>query len=262
MALGTVVLPFDIGAYGQPSKTILNGITDPNTAPSFGMVAGDQFNLVLYPRAQSGTLGNPTTTSQLPSGSSIIVTGKPALSPGSATVLFLSSSFSESNTNGTSGDWRYSGRLNLDTPELLAALPSNTSTIQVTLVIEINEGGGGVQRFLAPITINNPTYTGAEGAPAVATPGYLTAFESLAQFVQNLIDITGQTGGGNTNVDGISTTTGATPAAAGWKIELNDADSSRWRLDVGTGADVNVAGAKVIPVDYNAAIPLVWTRYS
>lgn len=89
---------------------------------------------------------------------------------------------------------------------------------------------------------------------------YLSQPAALASFVQNRPGITGQTGGGATNLDGIVTASGSTPAFPGWRIEIND--GSRWRLDLGTGSDVNVANQKVVPADYNPLRPLVWTRYA
>jgi hypothetical protein len=81
-----------------------------------------------------------------------------------------------------------------------------------------------------------------------------------AQAIQNWIMIVGQSGGGATKLDGVATAEGA--VAVGTKVEINDADGSRWRLDVGTGADVNVADKKVVPVDYSPGTPVVWTRYA
>jgi len=222
-------------------------------------VAGDNVLLQLYPRDKASSIGSATTTHQLQAGFQIQVTGKPVSTPAASSLLFDQTVFVASQDENE--NWLYSGVLNLGRPEMFAALGSS-QTLAVMLVIQITDTSGAIQTFLAPITIFAPYYTGSEGSPPAATPGYLTTVQSLAAFIQNLIAITGQTGGGATNIDGISTTTGSTPAVAGWKIEINDADSSRWRLDVGTGSDVNVANQKVVPVDYNAGAPLVWTRYA
>ena len=253
-----VTLPFDMGNYGKINNTILGGITNPSPLGAFGLVAGDEVLLKLYPRDQGSTVGSPTTSHRLQSGFSVRVTGKPIATPGASTLLFNTTSFNET-LDGS--DYYYAGSLELDTTELLAALGSANS-LAVMLVIQITDSTGAVQTFLAPITIYSPYYTGSEGSPAPATPGYLSQVASMALFVQNLIAVTGQTGGGSTKIDGIPTASGSTPAVSGWKIEINDVDASRWRLDVGTGTDVNVANEKVVPVDYNSSIPLVWTRYA
>ncbi len=80
-----------------------------------------------------------------------------------------------------------------------------------------------------------------------------------ALFIQNYSWVTGQTGGGHTNIDGIPTT-GDHAARVNWRIEINDASSTQWRLAVGTGSDTNVPDSIVVPVDYDPSHPVVWVR--
>jgi hypothetical protein len=193
MALGTLILPFDTGAYARPNNVILNGITDPSLAGSFGLVAGDQLALVLYPRAKSATVTNPTTTVRLPVGCSIIVTGKPLSTPGASSLLFEASSFTESQDGN--GNWIYTGYLDLDTSELATAIPSNTLSIAVLLVIDIVSEGGQPQRFLAQVTIYNETYSGSEGAPTGSTSGFLSQAQSDARYLRNISGLQAITSG-------------------------------------------------------------------
>jgi hypothetical protein len=183
MALGTLILPFDTGAYARPNAVILNGIADPSLAGSFGLVAGDQLSLVLYPRAKSATVSNPTTTVRLPSGCSVIVTGKPLATPGASSVLFEATGFAE--TQDGNGNWLYTGFLDLNTTELGSAIGSNELSIQVLLVIDIVAAGGSPQRFLSIITIYNESYTGSESAPSPATSGFLSEAQSDARYIRN-----------------------------------------------------------------------------
>jgi hypothetical protein len=184
MALGTLNLPFDTGAYARPNSVILNGITDPSLAPNFGLVAGDQLTLVLYPRVKSVSPSNPTTTMQLPSGCSVMVTGKPLATPGASSVLFEANAFTEAQDGN--GNWTYTGYLNLATTELAAAIPTNQLSIPVLLVIDIISSGGAPQRFLAVITVYNETYTGSEGAPSPGTSGFLSQAQSDARYLRNV----------------------------------------------------------------------------
>jgi hypothetical protein len=182
-------LPFDVAAYGKPNVAILNGITDPSPG-SLGLVAGDQLTLQLYPRAKTSGIGSATTSVQMDSGFSIIVTGKPLATPDANTVLFIASSFTESQD--ANGNWVYSAVLDMDTDELAAAFANNQLTLQVMLVIEITTGANGPKRYLMPITAYNETYSGTEGAPTRATPGYLNQTASDARYAQlanNLSDL-------------------------------------------------------------------------
>ncbi|MCE0498803.1 MAG: hypothetical protein LV481_12740 [Methylacidiphilales bacterium] len=180
MSLGTLILPFDTGAYGSPNTAILNGITDGSVDANFAMVQGDQLSLVLYPRAQNIVKGQPTSTVRLPSGASIVVTGKPLATPGADSILFGATGFTEAQDGN--GNWTYTGELNLNTTELAAAIGSNQLSIPVLLVIDIVASGGAPQRYLALITIYNQVYSGSEGTPAPATPEFLTETQSDARY--------------------------------------------------------------------------------
>jgi len=184
MSLGTLLLPFDTGAYGSPNSAILNGITNGSVDGNFAMVQGDQFSLVLYPRVQPTVNGQPTTTQRLPVGCSVIVTGKPLATPGAASVLFQAADFTEAQDGN--GNWTYTGLLDLDTEELAAAIGANVLSIPVLLVIDIIAEGGAPQRFLALITVYNQVYSGTEAAPTEATSGFLSQAQSDARYLRNI----------------------------------------------------------------------------
>ena len=180
MSLGTLILPFDTGAYGAPNTAILNGITDGSVNGKFSMVQGDELSLVLYPRAQNIVKGQPTSTVRLPTGCSVVVTGKPLGTPGASSVLFLANSFTEAQDGND--NWTYTGELNLDTDELAAEIGSNVLSIPVLLVIDIIAEGGAPQRWLALITVYNQVYSGSEGSPTPASPEFLTETQSDARY--------------------------------------------------------------------------------
>ena len=184
MSLGTLILPFDTGAYGAPNTAILNGITNGSVDGNFAMVQGDELSLVLYPRVQPLITGQPTTTQRLPSGCSIIVTGKPLATPGASSVLFQAANFTEAQDGN--GNWTYTGYLDLDTTELAAAIGANVISIPILLVIDIIASGGASQRYLALITVYNQVYSGSEGQPTGATSGYLSQAQSDARYLRNI----------------------------------------------------------------------------
>lgn len=264
MALGTVSAPFDIGAYGV-TACILQGLTSPSYDTQFGLVGGDELNLVLYPRAQAGTVGAPTTTQRLPTGTTIVVSGKPATNPSSGTLLFEATSFTESQDGN--GNWMYTGYLNLNTTELLSAIGSNQS-IQVLLIIDLISASGKPQRFLDYITVLAPGYTGSEGSPTPATPTFLTAAQTQAGFVANWSFITALTGGGETDLDGQPTLgvvsvgtmailTNITDPTSG--LLLNGGGATIWQLQNNPAA-VDGPGV-VVPADFDSSSnPNAWVK--
>ncbi|MFZ4597826.1 MAG: hypothetical protein ACOYNN_04200 [Terrimicrobiaceae bacterium] len=129
-----------------------------------------------------------------------------------------------------------------------ARAPQKTS---VSLIGEIEWSDAGV--FSTPtlsVTVNNDVIKGGEGIPTTAVPAY----PSPSQIPLLRLDITNETGGTATDLDGIPTTsinlstfpllylvcTGTSGAIQGWQ------------LTSGTDAE-NVANGIVRPDDYNAS---------
>jgi hypothetical protein len=76
-------------------------------------------------------------------------------------------------------------------------------------------------------------------------------------YTQNFFNITGFTGGGATNLDGIPTANAA--AQVNWSVRLGDTYNSVWWLKAGTpGA---LASERVVPLDADPATnPVYWQR--
>jgi hypothetical protein len=195
MPLGQVVnLYFDTTKYGSSSSILLQGLTSPNTQPSQGLIGGDIFTLILWPRATSGVQGAATTTVQLANPSEMGFTGKLTTNLGATTTLFSVFGFTE-QVDGN-GNYSYSAILSLDTDELLGsedgtvigALNGKTS---INVMGEIENFGaliGGVTQELRlqfPLVIYPPVYNGTEGSPQPGSPSYYNTAQSDARYAQN-----------------------------------------------------------------------------
>ena len=199
MAQGTVLLPFNYGAYSSPNSCILNGVTSASPNSAWALTAGDQLNLVLYPRTTTGVAGASSITQQLPAGCSIVITGKVSTALDATTLLFKAINFTQAQDGNN--NWTYTGYLDLKTDELAAAITTNQPSIQVMLIIEIIDATGSPQRFLAYITIYNECYSGSEGNPTPATPAFLTASQTQLGFVNNWNFVTDIGGGTATSLN-------------------------------------------------------------
>jgi hypothetical protein len=263
MAQGIVICPFDFGAYSAPSRCILNGITDGTLNPSWAVTAGDQLQVVLYPRNKSSVTGALTTTQRLAAGSSIVVVGKLTTALDATSLLFKAINFVETNSAGvgqTTGDWLYTGYLDLDTDELAAAIPTGAVSVPVMLIIDVIDPTGNPQRFLANITVFNECYSGTEGNPAPATPAFLTAAQTQAEFLNNWNFITDIAGGTATSLNAQPT---AGVVAFGTQVALrgieavNGGGYTIWEY-TNTSA---TGGAYVQPTDYDPVTnPGAWLK--
>jgi hypothetical protein len=259
MAEGVANLYFDFGAYAAPSRCILSGLTSSTPQTDWGFVAGDQLQLVLWPRNIPAAIGGATTTQRLNLGS-IIVTGKPTTNLAATTLFFEAINFVEANTEeDDSGDWSYTGYLNLNTTELIAAVGSEEST-PFLLVIDVIDSTGKPQRWLAEITVYNPVYTGSEGSPTPATPAFWTAAQTQLNCLNNWNFIT-DTGGGTATSLNAQPTAGA--IALGTQVALrgistvNSGGYSIWEYSTSAPA----GAATVQPLDYNASTnPGKWVQ--
>jgi hypothetical protein len=187
----TVPLYFDADAYARPNSCLLANGTDARITTGFAFSAGDQFDLALYPRTKASPGDSTTITKRFTPGATILVTGKLTTALGAASLLFKAPAtgqvFTEANTaDDDSGDWFYTGYLNLLTNELLAAFGANGNLpyIQVMLMIVVTDPDTTTKRWIANIAVYNPGYTGTEGGPTDATAGnYLTAAQVAAGFI-------------------------------------------------------------------------------
>jgi hypothetical protein len=264
---GTVILPYDVAAYGNPNAALLSGISLNTVQAQFGLVAGDELTLQVYPRNRPAITGNPTTTQRIASGSSMAVYGKPQSSPGVGTFLFDTVSFAEFNTipGDDSGDWYYAGLLDLNTDEALALFDGTSPSVAVMLIVEIIDATGKPQRYLIPITLFAPYYTGNEGTPTPATPTFLTAAQTQAEVVNNWNFITDIGGSIATSLNSQAT---AGVVAYGTQVGMrgisgvNAGGYTIWEYTQWTGGGTPSAGARQQPpLDFNASSnPGLWVQ--
>lgn len=157
--------------------------------------------------------------------------------------------------NTISNGWE--AQINLNTFELADFLAGETNA-DIWIECEITDSGGDrVTRAQAQTVVHGEVISENALVP-VSLATYLTASENRAQFVQNRSAITGLTGGGSTNLDGITTAGGA--AAVGWMVAVEIGDlASFYELRSGTTAE---ASPEVIrPDDYAASTNEVyWQR--
>jgi hypothetical protein len=247
---GSVLLPFDTGAYSNPTACILSSLTSGTPAARWAVTAGDQVNLVLAPRTNPGVAGQSTTSNPIAAGSSIVVSGKLITALDADSLLFEAINFTHS-TDGNGNDL-YTGLLNLNTTELDAAIPTGVQSVAVMLVIDIIDPSGYPQRYLCAITVYNETYSGSEGSPTPATPTFLTGAQTQAQFLNNWNFITDIAGGTATSLNGQAT---AGVVALGTQVGLrgistvNGGGYTIWEF----AALPSSAPVQQLPADWNAS---------
>lgn len=132
----------------------------------------------------------------------------------------------------------------------LADFLAGAESADIWFEVEITDGAGDrVTRAQAKTVVHGEVISN-EALKPVDLASYLTAAETRAQFVHNRSAVTGLTGGGSTNLDGIATASGA--ASVGWMVavEIGD-DVSFYELRSGTTAE---SSPDVIrPDDYAAS---------
>lgn len=260
---GTVLLPFDMGAYSSPASCILASLTSATPAPRFALTAGDQVNLIIAPRTNPGVAGQPTTSYTLPVGMTIAVTGKLITNLDASSLLFLATSFTHSTD--LNGNDLYTGLLNLNTSELAAAIPTGVQSVAVMLVIELTDTSGNTQRFLCSITVFNETYSGGEGSPTPGTPTFLTAAQTYAGFVNNwnfISDLGGSTSSSlNSQVTAASVAIGTQVGMRGISA-VNAGGYTIWEFTPYNGVGTPAATpTQQPPLDWNGSTNNnVWTK--
>lgn len=143
----------------------------------------------------------------------------------------------------------WSAQVNFATFELRDHL-GGAENAAIWMEVEITDGSGNrVTRAQGKTTAHGEVIADDALAP-VGLPTYLTSTEANAAFVLNKSAITGLTGGGSTNLDGISTASAA--AAVGWKVAIDVGDVLYvYELESGTTAE---SSPDVIrPDDYAAS---------
>jgi len=157
--------------------------------------------------------------------------------------------------NAISNGWESQVEFNtFELADFLAGQENASAWIEVEIT---NAVGDRVTRAQAKTEVHGEVISENAMVP-VSLASYLTAEEIRAQFVQNRSAITGLTGGGATNLDGITTAGGA--ASVGWlaAVEIGNI-VSLYELRTGTTAE---ASPEVIrPDDYAASTNEVyWQR--
>ena len=142
----------------------------------------------------------------------------------------------------------YSGDVNYGTQGLFDYLGSRVSRGEdLTLEVEHTDTSGRPRTLLSvPIVVRNEGASQTSGIPTPLT-GYYTTTQSDALFVSNAYTVTGLTGGGATNLDGIATTSLTTKMAA---LKIAGA-LAFYRLEAGT--DAESSPTVIRPDDYNGA---------
>lgn len=147
----------------------------------------------------------------------------------------------------TSSDF-YRSTLSLNTSAIISAIGDESDSLACIGEIQVDIGGSG-QFFSSrtiPVTIDNDIIRGSEGVPLSGSPSYPDPLE----IIRYKTDISSLTGGTSVDLDGIPTTTLATPFA----IAFNNADSGTdvWQiytLKASTASTVVSAGI-IRPLDF------------
>ncbi len=143
--------------------TLFTNLLDLSPASSIVWVGADDFTLRVYLcRRNTGGLTGANTL-RIVDTDQLVVAGKPASNPGSGTLLFSATGFTEAN-DGT--NYWYEVALDLNRTELLAAI-SGSSTGQLPVLLTIQEeNAGNTSRFSfqLPIVVRAPGYAGTESA--------------------------------------------------------------------------------------------------
>ena len=151
----------------------------------------------------------------------------------------------------------WNARLDCNTRGFLQLL-NGAVAVQTVLELEVTDSGGNRATFAQiPITIRNEVIDEQSMVPSPLAD-YSTTVEVQNQFVQNRSSLTGLTGGGATNLDGIATVS----ATVGWLVALDVSNVlSLYRLESGTDAE---SSPDIIrPDDYAATTnEKIWRRLS
>jgi len=141
----------------------------------------------------------------------------------------------------------WNARLNTNTYAFRELLGTNT-TANTTLELEVTDSGGNRYTHVqVPVVIRHEVID-ESALTSTTLDNAISSTDAQNQYVQNRSSITGLTGGGATNLDGIATVS----ATVGWLVvvKLSDTTWSKYRLVTGTDAE---SSPNVIrPDDYAA----------
>ena len=152
-------------------------------------------------------------------------------------------------TNG----WQ--GQVSFNTFELRDYL-DGAETAEIWLEVEITDGSGNrVTRAQAKTTVHGEVIAEDAMIP-VGTTTFISQTDAYNAFVQSRPGVTGLTGGGSANLDGILTASGA--ATVGWKA-LVDVAGVAYIYELESGTDAESSPDVIRPDDYAASTnEVVW----
>lgn len=229
-----------------------NGVAVTGTNPNFRAtwaVAGARYNATLHDNA-------------LVPDSSVIVTEETA-GDGSThevqTVEIKRSPFANQYSwGGITNGWN--ARLNTNTFAFRQAL-NGADTAQATLELQITDSGGNrYTRVQVPVTIRHQVIDDSALVDTTLDTA-ISSTDADNQYVQNRSSITGLTGGGATNLDGIATANGA--ATTGWLAAVRNSDTTLNIYRLVSGTDSESSPDVIRPDDYATTTnERVWKRES
>lgn len=219
----------------SPAKALVRSLTSlvPVRAPEI-VIADNGIDLELWLVSESGEIdpvsGDATYTVKLGVGS-------PLANPEPPAIL---------HTDWTADTDHWTATIDANTEGVADLLGDTAADVESTLEIELTDGDGKRTTILqVPVTIRGQVI--AVDAPIpTETETYYTDAETDAKFVQNRSLLTGLTGGGGTNLDGIVTA----GVPVGQLVAVMGDNVSLYRLKAGTNAE---SSPNVIrPDDYAA----------
>lgn len=224
---------------------LLKSLADSTPPNGVSFYLGDVFTLRIWLCQPSGVSGQAAAGIQINAGDQIVFAGKSANNLTAADALYAATPFAENNDGH--GNYFYEAALDLTGAGLATALAATGNNQLSTLADVKIENAGNTNRvtFQVPITVRQEAYAGTEGTtgagdPVYPAPGALALTVGVPNFMPL---ITGKTGGGATNIDGIATTT----LPVDYLIAAPIAGLGFWLLQAGAAA-----GGEIAPADYDA----------
>jgi hypothetical protein len=227
MATSVPAIIWPINFALQSGNPLCQGITSAAPLDSAQLIQGDQRLLQIYFLLAAAQQGAPATNVQLVSGSSLTVAGKLAAGLAATSILFESTGFVQ--LQDANSAYLAQAFLDLDTEEIgaaFAAAGTGQTTLACLVDVIVNvpaQAAAGAApavpasraTFQIAVTIKQQVYSGDESNPTPATPAYpaaaaVTTAIALAAAALPVSALTGLTGGGATNLDGLSVNTAPT----------------------------------------------------
>lgn len=141
----------------------------------------------------------------------------------------------------------WTARLNCNTFAFRQAL-AGAETVQRTLELQVTDSGGNEYTYVqVPVTIRHQVIDDAALEPTTLDTA-ISETDAYNAFVQNRATVTGLTGGGATNLDGIATADGA--ATTGWLAAVKTSDTTLSIYRLVSGTDAEASPTVIRPDDY------------